>query len=266
MAEGDSIRRLATRLHTTFAGAPVLDSEYRRGGEVPVRFAGDTLTEVAAVGKHLLMRFASGRTLHSHLRMQGSWRTHRPAWRPRPVADRLGAWLDLGERGVLAAHDMPVLEVVATTREHTVIGHLGPDILAADWAERIGEAVANVAAAPDLPIRQALMDQRNLCGIGNLWAVESLFIGGIHPYARSGAIDIAATLDRAHRMMLLGLRNATQSTTGDLRRGRTHWVYGRYRRPCLRCGTPVAFRAAGADPYDRETWWCPHCQSTRRQV
>ncbi|AGL18023.1 DNA-formamidopyrimidine glycosylase family protein [Actinoplanes sp. N902-109] len=264
MAEGDSIRRLAGRLQHTYAGLPVLASEYRRGGDLPVRFTGDALTEVAAVGKHLLMRFAGGRTLHSHLRMQGSWRTHRPGWRPRPPAsgrrDVVGAWFDFGTAGVLAAHDMPVLDVVPTSREHDVIGHLGPDILAADWPGRFPEAVANVRAAAGLPIRAALMDQRNLCGIGNLWAVESLFIGGIFPYERSARVDAAKLLDLTHRMMVLGLRNGTQATTGDLRRGRTHWVYGRYRRPCRRCGTPIAFRAAGPGPYDRETWWCPSCQ------
>ncbi|UQU62425.1 hypothetical protein COUCH_25745 [Couchioplanes caeruleus] len=168
MAEGDSIRRLADRLTGAFAGHTVAACRYRRCGDLPIRFDGDRLLECAAVGKHLLMRFASGRTLHSHLRMQGAWRRHRTGWRPGPRHDRVGAWLDFGDAGVLAAHDVPVLR--------------------------------------------------------------------------------------------LGLRQGDQTTTGDRRRGENHWVYGRYRRPCRRCGTPVAFRPAGAGPYDRETWWCPSCQ------
>lgn len=260
MAEGDSIRRLAARLHAAYAGHDVVAAQYRRGGDRPVRLDGDRLAEVGARGKHLLMRFAGGRTLHSHLRMQGSWRGHRAGWRPPPSADRVGAWLDFGPAGVLAAHDVPVLDVVATDREHTVIGHLGPDILGDDWPGRAPRAVANVRADPGRRIREALLDQRNLCGIGNLWAVESLFVAGVWPHTPAGAVDVAKVVDVAHRMMRLGLRNGTQATTGDLRRGRTHWVYGRYRRPCRRCGTPVAFRPAGGTPYDRETWWCPHCQ------
>ncbi len=260
MAEGDSIRRLAARLHAAYAGREVLAAEYRRGGDLPVRLAGDRLAEVGARGKHLLMRFAGGRTLHSHLRMQGAWRRHGPGWRPRPSADRVGAWLDFGPAGVLAAHDVPVLGVVATDREQTVVGHLGPDILGDDWADLAPRAVGNVRAVPGRRIREALLDQRNLCGIGNLWAVESLFVAGIWPHAPAGDVDVAKAVDVAHRMMRLGLRNGTQCTTGDLRRGRTHWVYGRYRRPCRRCRTAIAFRPAGATPYDRETWWCPHCQ------
>ncbi len=260
MAEGDSIRRLADRLHAACGGRTVTAAQFRRGDELPPRFDGDRLAEVTAVGKHLLMRFDSGRTLHSHLRMQGSWRIHRPGWRPRATAGGIGAWLDLGAAGVLAAHTMPVLDVVPTAREHLVVGHLGPDILADDWPARAPAAAAAIAGQPARRIREALLDQRNQCGIGNLWAVEGLYVAGVDPHTPAAAVDIPRLLDVIHRMMRRGLANGTQSTTGDLRRGRSHWVYGRYRRPCLRCGTPIAFTPAGPTPYDRETWWCPHCQ------
>ena len=260
MAEGDSIRRLAVRLDAALAGRHVAAAQFRRGGEIPVRFDDDQLTGVDAVGKHLLMRFASGRTLHSHLRMQGSWRIHRPGWRPPPAADRVGAWLDFGPSGVLAAHAVPVLEVVPTAHEDQVVGHLGPDILAERWPDLRPAAVTAVAAQPHRRIREALLDQRNVCGIGNLWAVEGLFIAGVWPHTPAGDVDADRVLELIGRMMRLGLRNHTQSTTGDLRKGRDHWVYGRYRRPCRRCATPIAFVPAGSGPYDRETWWCPHCQ------
>lgn len=260
MAEGDSIRRLADRLSRAVGGRDVAAAEFRRGGEIPARFDGDRLAGVAAVGKHLLMRFGSGRTVHSHLRMQGSWRLHRPGWRPGRSADRVGAWFDFGSPGVLAAHHMPVLRVLATDREHEVIGHLGPDILAETWPAQAGAAAGTIAAQPRRRIREALLDQRNVCGIGNLWTVEGLFVAGIWPHSPAGDVDVPRLLDLVHRMMRQGLRNGSQSTTGDLRRGQTHWVYGRYRRPCRRCHTPIAFTPAGATPYDRETWWCPHCQ------
>ncbi|MBL7258496.1 DNA-formamidopyrimidine glycosylase family protein [Paractinoplanes lichenicola] len=255
MAEGDSVRRLAARLDGALAGHDVVAAQFWRGG-----FEGGRLLTVAPVGKHLLMRFTSGQTVHSHLRMQGSWRIHRPGWRPGPATDQVRAWFDFGPAGVLAAHAMPVLEVLPTAREDQVVGHLGPDILADQWPQQRPTAVTAITAAPDRRIREALLDQRNVCGIGNLWAVEGLFIAGVWPHTPAGDVDADRVLELIGRMMRLGLRNGTQSTTGDLRRGRTHWVYGRYRRPCRRCATPVAFVPAGDGPYDRETWWCPFCQ------
>ena len=260
MAEGDSIRRLADRLQSAVGGHRSIAAQFRRGGQRPPSFAGDRLQEIVPVGKNLLMRFDSGRTIHSHLRMQGSWRVHRAGWRPRPHADQVGAWFDFGPRGVLAAHSMPILQVVVTSREHDVVGHLGPDILSESWPEHVTTAVRNIADRSDRRIREALLDQRNLCGIGNLWAVEGLYIAGVWPHLPVADVDLPRLLDVIHRMMRLGLRTGTQSTTGNLRRGQTHWVYGRYRRPCRRCGTPISFSPAGGTAHDRETWWCPHCQ------
>ena len=252
MAEGDSIFRLAGRLHRSFAGAQVRRSSVRRRVEDPALFDGDQLLEVAARGKHLLMRFASGRTLHSHLRMQGTWRSARTP----PRGHRVTAWFDFGDSGFLVAHAMPVLDVVPTAEEDRVVGHLGPDVLAEDWPR----AIATIEQQPDRRIREAILDQRNLCGIGNLWAVEGLFVGGVWPHAPVEKVDVARLLELIARMMRLGLRHGNQVTTGNTRRGETHWVDGRYRRPCRRCGTPIAFSPAGPGPYDRETWWCPHCQ------
>ncbi len=252
MAEGDSIFRLASRLQRTFAGAQVRRSSVRRRLENPALFDGDQLVEVAALGKHLLMRFDSGRTLHSHLRMQGAWRVHRVP----PRGHRVTAWFDFGDPGVLVAHAMPVLDVVRTAEESRVVGHLGPDVLSENWPD----GVPAILGQPQRRVREALLDQRNVCGIGNLWVVEGLFVAGVWPEAQVEAVDVPRVLDLIARMMRQGLRNGNQVTTGSTRRGETHWVYGRYKRPCRRCGTPIAFTPAGTGPYDRETWWCPHCQ------
>ena len=99
-----------------------------------------------------------------------------------------------------------------------------------------------------------------MAGIGNLWAVETLFLRGVGPWRPVGGVDAAAALRLARRMMSYALTHPGQVTTGDTRRGRTHWVYGRAGQPCLRCGTPVAVRDATGRPYERETWWCPSCQ------
>ena len=107
---------------------------------------------------------------------------------------------------------------------------------------------------------EALLDQRNLAGIGNLWAVETCYLRGVSPWTPVREVDLRAAVRLARRMMRHSLEHPGQVTTGDTRRGRTHWVYGRAERPCRRCATPVAFRDGGPGPYERETWWCPHCQ------
>jgi len=118
----------------------------------------------------------------------------------------VAAWFEFAGQGVLAAHDMPVLDLVATDAEHRVIGHLGPDILADSWSTESARALSRIAAEPARMVRSALLDQRNLCGIGNLWAVESLFIAGVRPHRAMGETDVARLLDVVSRMMRQGLR------------------------------------------------------------
>jgi formamidopyrimidine-DNA glycosylase len=154
---------------------------------------------------------------------------------------------------------MPVLELVETAHEDRVVGHLGPDVLGPTWDE--GRAVANLLRDPGRPLVEALLDQKNLAGIGNLWAVETCYLRGHSPWTPVEAVDLQAVVQLARRMMRHSLEHPGQVTTGDTRRGRTHWVYGRAERPCRRCGTPVMFRdSVTGTPYSRETWWCPSCQ------
>ena len=156
---------------------------------------------------------------------------------------------------------LPVVELVPTAEEDRVLGHLGPDVLGDDWGERgEAEAVRRLTARPGLPVVEALLDQRHLAGIGNLWAVETLYLRGVGPWRPVGDVDLPPLLRLARRMMTYALTHPAQVTTGDTRPGRTHWVYGRAGRPCWRCGTPVQVRDATGRPYERETWWCPTCQ------
>lgn len=154
---------------------------------------------------------------------------------------------------------MPVLELLETAHEDRVIGHLGPDLLGPSWD--LDEAVRRLGQDPDRPLVEALLDQRGVAGIGNLWAVETCYLRGHSPWTPVRDIDLAAALQLVRRMMRHSLEHPGQVTTGDTRRGQTHWVYGRAERPCRRCGTPVAFRdSVTGTSYARETWWCPHCQ------
>jgi len=161
-----------------------------------------------------------------------------------------------------------VLELLRTRDEHRVVGHLGPDVLAGRPTATqeefdLGEALARLARDPARPVVEALLDQRGVAGLGNLWAVELCFLRGLWPWTPLGDVDLEPLLALARRMIRHSLEHRTgMTTTGVKRRGENHWVTGRSNRPCRRCGTLVRFRpAAGSGaPYTREVWWCPSCQ------
>lgn len=256
MAEGDTIWRLAERLDVAAAGRTCTASSFRRGRLALVDLGGQVLTEVHSHGKHLLMRFDGGFTLHSHLRMQGRWeRSDRPPARwPRSLQARLDF-----DGVTLLGHDLPVLDIVTRANERRVIGHLGPDLAAPD--ADLAAATARLGAATDRPIVGALLDQRNLAGLGNLYALEVAFLAGLDPRRRVGTVpDLAGLVTRATELLRRGVLTGVQSTTGRVRRSEQHWVYGRAGRPCRRCARPITFLADAAVPWGRATWWCPACQ------
>ena len=216
-------------------------------------------------GKHLLTRFSGGTTLHTHLRMDGEWTVVREGRRlPRRLEPEVRVLLETDGPTAYALR-MPVVEVLPTAREADVVGHLGPDLLGDDWDPV--EAVRRLSADPARPLAAALLDQRNLAGIGNLWANELCFLRGRSPWTPVGEVDLPPLVDLAHRMLRFSVSGATtgrptaQVTTGDPRPGRNHWVAGRAGRPCLRCGTIVEVDAGvPGDAGRRRTWWCPRCQ------
>jgi endonuclease VIII len=270
--EGDAVHRCAARLDA-LAGSVVRRSDLRTPSLATADLAGRTLTATRAHGKHLLTRLDSGWTLHSHLRMTGAWtvvRAHRPDGRPalpRHLWPAVRAVLALDDASLVGV-DVPVLELVRTRDEHRVVGHLGPDVLAGRPTATqehfdVDEAVARLTRDPARPLVEALLDQRGVSGLGNLWAVELCFLRGAWPWTPVGDVDLVALLDLARRMIRHSLVHATgMTTTGVRRRGENHWVTGRSNRPCRRCGTLVRFRpAAGSGaPFTREVWWCPSCQ------
>jgi endonuclease VIII len=266
MAEGDSIARLAARLHARTAGATILRSDFRHPRWATADLSGQAITGWHPRGKHLLMRTDAGWTLHSHLRMSGSWSVLRPGSRhPRDL--RVALWLDdrraprpsggaLADARVAAGVALPVLTLVRTRDEARVVGHLGPDLLGDD--PDLDLAAARLRAEPDRPAVLALLDQRNVAGLGNMWAQELLFLERVSPWRRIVEVDLPPLLARGRDLLVDAVaRNPRQTTTGDPRT--PHFVYGRKGRPCLRCGTRIAFRAP--DGHVRETWWCPTCQT-----
>ncbi len=249
--------RTARQLHTALAGRVLTRSDLRVPRFATVNLAGQSVTEACSRGKHLLIRVDCGVSIHTHLRMEGRWLV-------RPAAARL---IDSHRIRLILANDtwravgyqLGVVEILPTTREDSVVGHLGPDLLGPEWDQ--AEAVRRLRRQGDRAIGEALLDQRNLAGIGNLYKAETLFLRGIDPWCPVGGIaDLDALVTLARRLLEANKARIGQVTTGVWRRGEETWVYGRAGRPCRRCGTPIREATQGDDPQERITFWCPHCQ------
>ncbi len=261
MPEGDTVWRTAQRLHAALAGKPITESDLRWPSISTVDLTGRATLEVRSRGKHLLHRVDGGLTLHSHLRMEGQWRLEATAtlparWRRSSDLRALVAaadWAALGLR-------LGMLDLVPTARESELVGHLGPDVLGPDWDREV--AVANVLACP-APVGQALLDQRNLAGLGTLWTAETLFIEQVHPWAVPADLgpDVVGRLvDRAHRLLGRARLDAVQTSTGSRRPGETAYVHARSGRPCRRCGGLVRVAMTGPPTRERTIFYCPACQ------
>ncbi|WP_428961390.1 DNA-formamidopyrimidine glycosylase family protein [Micromonospora fluostatini] len=262
MPEGDTVWNTARVLHRALAGARLTGSDFRVPGLATVDLAGWTVRESASRGKHLLLRLAGPegghrRTLHSHLRMEGTWRAYAPGerWTARPA--HLIRVVLRSPAAVAVGYHLHEVALIPTDDEAALVGHLGPDLLGTDWDP--AEAVRRLAARPEVTIGEALLDQRNLAGVGNLYKCEVLFLRGLSPWTPVGAVpDLTGTVTLTQRLLAANRGRWTQSTTGSLHRGQTTYVYGRRAHPCRRCGTAIDKR----DLDDRVTYWCPTCQPT----
>jgi endonuclease-8 len=255
--EGDTVWLAGRRLHQALAGEVLVRGELRVPRYAEVDLSGRTVGEVRSRGKHLLTRLEGGLTLHTHFRMDGSWHLYRrgerwrggPAWQVRALLETAD-WQAVGYR-------LPVVDLVPTVREHSVVGHLGPDLLGPDWDD--AEATRRLAADPERPVGLALLDQRVLAGLGNLYRTELCFLRGATPFTPVGqVVDLDAWAPLAHRLLLANRERAEQVTTGRRGRGSRHWVFER--SVCLRCGGPVGTALQGDPPQQRLTYWCPTCQ------
>ncbi|MFV2085108.1 DNA-formamidopyrimidine glycosylase family protein [Micromonospora sp. LOL_021] len=258
MPEGDTVWNTAHRLCDVLAGRRLTGSDFRIPRLATIDLSGWTVLDSVSRGKHLLLRLRAPDdrryTLHSHLRMDGSWRTYRlgQRWTARP-AHLIRVVLRTGE-SVAVGYHLHELALVTTEREPELTAGLGPDLLGADWDP--AEAVRRLAARPEMPVVEALLDQRNLAGIGNVYACELLFLRGVAPGTPVREVpDLAAVVDLARRLLVANRGRASRSITGLP--GEATYVYGRWRRPCRRCGTAVR-RIEPA--VGRVTYWCPTCQ------
>jgi endonuclease-8 len=258
--EGDTVFRTARTLDAALAGSVLVDAQLRHPKLATVDLIGRTVLGVGSVGKHLFTRFDKDLSLHSHLRMDGSWRICAPGDRwPAPghqvrVVLRTESTVALG----VLVHD---LAMVRTSREGELIAHLGPDLLGADWDDdAVAEAVARLIIEPTREIGVALLDQRIMAGIGNVYRSEVCFLLGVSPWTPVSGVDPERAVRLSRTLLLRNATRPVRSTTGDSAPGRQLWVYRRGGRPCLRCGTPIATAQQGNDVPPRFVWFCPACQ------
>jgi endonuclease VIII len=267
--EGQVSHRNALRLGAALTGRELIRVEAPEPRlatqELPRRMAGDRVAGAEAVGKHHLLRLESGRVLHSHLMMQGVWRLLPAARPPRPGGLFLALWTD---RHVAALYRCPrvrLLEPGEPLPRDLVA--TGPDLLGAG----VDPAAAAVAALgrlePTRQVGEALMDQRVVAGVGNVYKSETCFLAGIDPWRAVGGLtdDEARALgETAARLLAWGVEDRGAIRTWrppdapPWARERT-WVYGRRGRPCRRCGTRI--RSRGQGDANRTTYWCPRCQA-----
>ncbi|MBF6172482.1 DNA-formamidopyrimidine glycosylase family protein [Nocardia blacklockiae] len=250
MPEGDTVYLAAARLRRALAGKMLTRSDFRVPRYATLDLSGQRVEEVGSYGKHLFVRTPSV-SVHTHLKMEGVWRVYRPGQR----------WTKPGftARLVLATEDaeavgfsLGLVEVLPRADEHTAVDHLGPDLLGPEWDA--AEAVRRLAADPGRPIGLALLDQRNLAGIGNIYRSEVCFLRRVHPATPVGEIaDLPGLVAEAHRVL-------TEAAH------RPPWrplAYGRQRQACRRCGSGMVVRMLGDDTAtraERSIYFCPRCQ------
>jgi endonuclease VIII len=257
MPEGDTIHHAARRMRPVLAGVvpDEIATPHPRFGRDrwPQRLAGRAVTSVDAHGKHLFLRFEGDLVVHSHLRMTGAWQVVEPGRRWSRGARR--AWLVLRTGGrEVVQFDGPVLELLteSRTRFDRRLAMLGPDVLAPDLDED-GILRRLRGDDPTRPIGDALLDQRTVAGIGNLWKCEGCFGAGVDPWRRTGDVS-----DDEVRAILRWTRPAMQASARAGFQDRPNLVYGAAGRPCPRCGERIRRRGQGDD--NRPTYWCPGCQ------
>jgi endonuclease-8 len=260
MPEGDTVWQAARRLHVALAGNVLTRSDLRVPRFATADLTGRAVLDVTPRGKHLLTRIEGGLTLHSHLRMDGSWKVYEAGrrWSGGP-AHQIRAVLGTVDRTAVG-YRLPVLELLRTSDEARAVGHLGPDLLGPDWDP--GKALENLLGDPDRALGEALLDQRNLAGIGNVYKSELCFLLGVTPWLPVGTLpaDRAAQLPLfAKKLLEFNRDRPARVTTG--RRDQNLFVYGRAPRPCLRCATPIRAANQGDGSRERPTYWCPRCQT-----
>ena len=261
MPEGDSVFRFAAKLRTVLEGQPILAARSHGPGPVPQvqRIVGATCTAVRSQGKNMLISFDNGLVLRGHLRMNGTWHIYRPgeAWRWPEREARLVLDVD---GATVVNFSAPVIELLEerALAFHRPVANLGPDLLDDNFDPAEALRRLRDPSRAGLTVGDAIMDQKALCGIGNIWKNESLFYSGINPWRRMDELsdaDLALIVEKARALLRASVGKANSL---NLRFRPAMYVYGRGGQPCRRCHSRLRTGPQGADI--RHTVWCPKCQ------
>lgn len=269
MPEGDTLYRTAVTLRKALQGRTV--TQFETSLQAVATVAEDTPVEgrvislVEARGKHLLITFSGEEAeralvLHTHLRMTGSWHVYRPGERWRKPVHYAKVVIHTDE-WVAPCFSAPVVELLTQRQaeRHPQLVGLGPDAITEEFAPE--EAVRRILARPELELGVALMNQRAMAGVGNVYKSEVMFIRRLSPFARIGELpeaEVREIVAESHRLLKLNRENGVRRTMFGLREQDRLWVYGRSGEPCRVCGHRVRMRRQGLDA--RSTYYCPECQ------
>ena len=263
MPEGDTVFHTATRLRAALAGSVLRYAQLRHPRLSTMELTGRTVSGVRSVGKHLFLRFDDELSLHHHLMMDGGWhinplgtRWRRPGHQARVVLRN-----DEVEAVGFQLHEMRMVRVAV---EDKLVAHLGPDLLDPAWDDTmVAAAAARLGSEPERALGEALLDQRLVAGLGNVYKSEVCFLLGVTPFTAVSEVDTEETVRLSHDLLFRNRDRYDRNTTGQRGRGRGTWVYGRTKRAqgCLRCAGPVSVAEQGEELRERVTYWCPRCQS-----
>lgn len=257
MPEGDVAWRTAGQLHRALAGRELVRSDFRVPRFAAADLTGRTVLQAVSRGKHLLTRVEGDITVHTHLKMEGAWRI--AAASAYPLRDHRIRLILANSQWQAIGYLLGIVEVVRTSKEDLVVGHLGPDLLGPGWDA--AEAVRRLTAQPGRSIGAALLDQRNLAGIGTIYRAETLFLRGVSPWRPVGEVPgLAGLVETARALLEANKARAETITTGNAARGSRLWVYGRAGLGCRRCGTTILRGSLGRELEERTVVWCPNCQ------
>ncbi|MGK2881346.1 MAG: endonuclease VIII Nei2 [Mycobacterium sp.] len=256
MPEGDTVYRTAAKLRAALEGQILTRCDVRVPTFAAVDLSGQRVDEVLSRGKHLFIRVGDA-SIHSHLKMDGAWLIGGQIGRVPGYKIRI-----LLEAGTVRAAgvDLGVLEILERKSDEDAVAHLGPDLLGEDWDLVV--AVANLSKDPQRPLAEALLDQRVMAGVGNVYANELCFLFGVRPSSPVERVrDPRRLVDRAQKMLELNKLRVNRATTGNTRPGDDLWVYGRAGRRCRRCGTTLESDRRQRSGAERISFWCPACQT-----
>ena len=263
MPEGDTVWLTCQRLNSALAGGTLTRAELRVPQAASVDLAGAQVVDVVSRGKHIMVRVMTSEglalTVHSHLRMDGSWQLNQLTTPVRSVLEpQIRVWFETDSIRAVGV-DLGEVDVMRTSDEAAAYGYLGPDLLGPDWDAV--EAERRLATHPERPLHTALLDQGNLAGIGNLYGNELCFLFRTHPASPvSDVADLAAVVAKAKQLLEVNKSRMAQSTTGELGVGKEQWVFERGGKPCRRCGSRIRSGLLGSRTQERIVYWCPTCQ------